>query len=346
MNPDGATVATATAPCSMSHPSAGWAEQEPGEWKRALIAAVREVREQAGVARDEIEALALACQVDGLVALDADLRPLRPAIIWLDRRADRQTDALAAAAGAEALIARTGLQPGRLAHRAEGDVAARRGARALPRRALARARRRPPDRLAHRRGRAGPRERLLDARSTTCTPARWNDELVGARRARRRTSCRRSAPAHEIAGALRPEAAEALGLSTACEVVVGTGDEHAAALGAGALGPRRSSSTSPGPPSRSRSRPTTAVIDDEGLVETHAHAVDGDAARREPRLRLGRQHALARRDRSGISAGGGLRARRRRRRPAPTACCSCPRCRARWRRAGTTACAARSPGWR
>ena len=55
--------------------------------------------------------LGLACQVDGLVALDDRLRPLRPAIIWLDRRATRQSDALAEAVGEAALIARTGLNP-------------------------------------------------------------------------------------------------------------------------------------------------------------------------------------------------------------------------------------------
>ena len=50
-------------------------------------------------------------QVDGLVALDDDLRPLRPAIIWLDRRATRQSDRLSEAVGEDELIARTGLNP-------------------------------------------------------------------------------------------------------------------------------------------------------------------------------------------------------------------------------------------
>ena len=55
----------------------------------AIAASVREARTQAGVGRDDITMLGLACQVDGLVALDDELRPLRPAIIWLDRRAGR-----------------------------------------------------------------------------------------------------------------------------------------------------------------------------------------------------------------------------------------------------------------
>src|SRR5262245_11678402 len=104
MDADGATVATATAPCSMSYPAAGWAEQQPGEWKSALAAAVREVRQQAGIARDDVDILSLACQVDGLVALDAKLEALRPAIIWLDRRATAQAEQLCTAAGEEELV--------------------------------------------------------------------------------------------------------------------------------------------------------------------------------------------------------------------------------------------------
>ena len=55
--------------------------------------------------------LGLACQVDGLVALDARLRPVRPAIIWLDRRATDQSAALADAVGEPELVGRTGLNP-------------------------------------------------------------------------------------------------------------------------------------------------------------------------------------------------------------------------------------------
>ena len=107
----GTALATASAPCAMSHPAGGWAEQDPAHWEQALAQTVREVREQAGVGREDVAMLGLACQVDGLVAMDERLRPLRPGIIWLDRRATRQSDALAAAAGEGTLIERTGLNP-------------------------------------------------------------------------------------------------------------------------------------------------------------------------------------------------------------------------------------------
>src|SRR3954464_14250850 len=84
---DGTALATASAPCTMTHPAGGWAEQDPEHWRRALALAVRQACAKAEVSRDAIAMLGLACQVDGLVALDANLRPPRPAIIWLDRRA-------------------------------------------------------------------------------------------------------------------------------------------------------------------------------------------------------------------------------------------------------------------
>jgi len=76
----------------------------------------------------------------------------------------------------------------------------------------------------------------------------------------------------EIVGTLLPGAAEALGLTTACQVVVGTGDEHGACVGAG--GVTRDIiidvAGTAEPVCVGSDRP---LIDETGLVETHAHAV-------------------------------------------------------------------------
>ena len=74
-------------------------------------------------------------------------------------------------------------------------------------------------------------------------------------------------------GTLRAEAADELSLTTGCRVVVGTGDDHAAALGAGALSPDVVVDiTGTAEPV---AVPSLAVVaDEERLVETHAHAVD------------------------------------------------------------------------
>jgi len=76
-----------------------------------------------------------------------------------------------------------------------------------------------------------------------------------------------------VIGPLRREVAEQLGLSPRCQVVVGTGDEHAAAVGAGALAPGVVVDVT-GTAEPVAVPSSDVVLDDERLVETHAHAVD------------------------------------------------------------------------
>jgi xylulokinase len=268
----GAVLATASAPCAMTHPRDGWAEQDPADWEGAIAASVRAACEQAGVPGGAVRTLGLACQVDGLVALDAGLRPLRPAIIWLDRRAGRQTAALAEAAGAELLVARTGLQPD----------SSHSGPKAMW------LRDEEPEHYAAARWLAPVGGHLdgwltgevvqdhANASSTLLYDIHtraWNDELVGHAGLDPELLPPIRA-AGEVIGTLRAQAAELLGLSTACEVVVGTGDEHAAAVGAGALGPGVVVDVT-GTAEPVAVPSDVAVVDDEGLVETHAHAVEG-----------------------------------------------------------------------
>jgi len=65
-------------------PHAGWVEQNPADWIRALRKCVREAVGDEG---DAVEAVALSSQGATLVLLDDRARPLCPAISWLDRRA-------------------------------------------------------------------------------------------------------------------------------------------------------------------------------------------------------------------------------------------------------------------
>jgi xylulokinase len=79
--------------------------------------------------------------------------------------------------------------------------------------------------------------------------------------------------ATDTVGTLRHDAAAALGLTPACRVVTGTGDEHGAALGAGAHAPGVVVDIT------GTAEPVVApsaelVLDETRLVETHAHAVD------------------------------------------------------------------------
>ncbi len=267
----GRTLGQGSAPCAMAHPASGWAEQDPAAWRTALGAAVRGARESAGLGRDDVEMLGLACQVDGVVALDPTLRELRPAIIWLDRRATAQCDALTAAVGEDTLHAITGCNPD----------ASHSGPKAMWLRDA------EPDTYARTRWLAPVACALgawltgevaqdhANASSTLLYDVgrrEWSHELVG----HSGLDPERLPPIHravDVLGPLRPEAADELGLTARCRVVVGTGDDHGAALGAGAVTPGTVVDvTGTAEPVAVPAR--DAVDDAERLVETHAHAVD------------------------------------------------------------------------
>jgi xylulokinase len=266
----GTPIQEAAAPYEMSYPCSGWAEQDPACWERGLAHTIRELRHRSGIGQSEVAMLALASQVDGLVALDDDLRPLRPAIIWLDRRATEQSARLSDAVGETELITRTGLNPD-ASHTAPKAMWLRdeepdhyRAARWLA----------PVGGYL-----AGwlTGEVVQDPANASCTllydlrSGEWDESLVedaGLDLAKLPPI----RPADAVIGPLQTDAAEALGLSTRCRVAVGTGDEHGAALGAGAVAPGvMVDVTGTAEPVAVPS--TQLVLDDERLVETHAHAV-------------------------------------------------------------------------
>lgn len=69
-------------------PQAGWAEQDPRLWERALAPAIQGALRQAGREARDVTALGFAGQLDGCIAIDGEGSPLHPCIIWMDRRAD------------------------------------------------------------------------------------------------------------------------------------------------------------------------------------------------------------------------------------------------------------------
>ena len=271
MSADGEEVAGASAPCTMSFPAPGWAEQEPSEWTSALAHTIQSVRAGANVSAEEIGTIGLACQVDGLVPLDSDLRALRPAIIWLDRRAVDECARFSSDVGEDELVERTGLNPD-ASHPAPKAMWFRDREPAL----YEKTRWLAPVSTCVSGWLTG--EVAQDHANASCTllydlaTRSWSTDLIdraGLDGARLPPITR----AADVIGTLRPDAAAALGLTTDCQVVTGTGDEHGAALGAGALAPGIVVDIS------GTAEPVVAptaelVLDETRLVETHAHAVD------------------------------------------------------------------------
>ncbi len=93
---DGTLISSTYRSHDISFPRPGWAEQDPGMWLRAVVETVRQAAGHARGGPSTIRAISFGTQLDGLVVCGKDGRPLRPAIIWMDRRADRQATAFAA----------------------------------------------------------------------------------------------------------------------------------------------------------------------------------------------------------------------------------------------------------
>ncbi|MCG7528844.1 xylulokinase, partial [Streptomyces sp. OfavH-34-F] len=90
----------------------GARESDPEVWWQALRDAVAAGLKESGIAPADVVGIAVAGQQHGLVVLDAEGRPLRPALLWNDTRSAPQAAALTAAlGGADAWTARTGSVP-------------------------------------------------------------------------------------------------------------------------------------------------------------------------------------------------------------------------------------------
>lgn len=70
------------------------AEQNPEDWWTALVEATHGAISAAGIDAGQIEAIAYATTCCTVAALDAEGRALRPALLWMDVRANTEADAV------------------------------------------------------------------------------------------------------------------------------------------------------------------------------------------------------------------------------------------------------------
>jgi len=269
LDDDGQAVAEAAAAYTVAYPRSGWAEQDPARWFDALRRVIAELLSVSGVGGRDVAAIGLASQVDGVVAVDDDLQSLAPAIIWMDRRATREADRLRQTIKPADVLRITGLNldayhvaPKILWLQSEHPEL-------IP---LTRAYLLPGSYLvAHLTG-----ELVVDHANASSTMLYDIEQRAWSQRMLDATGIdpARLAPiaaARSVAGTLRPAVAADLGLGPHCRVVVGTGDEHGACLGAGAISEDvLCDITGTAEPVACAS--TRPVIDPTGLVETHAHA--------------------------------------------------------------------------
>ncbi|THA28347.1 xylulokinase [Streptomyces sp. A1277] len=244
----------------------GARESDPEVWWQALRDAVAAGLKESGVAAADIAGIAVAGQQHGLVVLDGEGRPLRPALLWNDTRSAPQAAALTAALGGpDAWTARTGSVPvaamtaskWQWLRENEPETASAAAAIRLPHDFLT-------ERLS---GRAvtDPGDASGTCWYSTATGA-YDPELLALLGLDAALLPEVAASGGDRAGSLTQAAAEALGLPAGIAVAAGTGDNMSAAVGLGLGGaglldhPVLSLGTSGTVFAASRTRPASAAL--------------------------------------------------------------------------------------
>ena len=102
----GTVVAAAAEPYPTARPEPGAAEQDPSDWERAARVVLGRLAD--ATPASSWAGIGLAGMIPTLVTLDAEGRPLGPAITWEDSRATAEGDAYRERVGADEVYRRTG----------------------------------------------------------------------------------------------------------------------------------------------------------------------------------------------------------------------------------------------
>ena len=232
---DGSLVASAYHAYDVSYPRPGWAEQDPRAWTRALHATIARLLESVPEGPSAVKGISFGSQLDGMVVCDAGARPLRPALIWMDRRAEPQAHAVAERFTREEFyhLVGTNLDSSHALFKAlwvreeEPELFARAAALMSPGSYVLRE---AAGVLAVDYSNASSLA-MLDPRSR-----RWSEPVLDAAGIDSRM-LPELAPGTRSVGTVTAAFADLTGLDPDTAVVVGCGDEMAATLGAGVFAP-------------------------------------------------------------------------------------------------------------
>jgi xylulokinase len=273
VRPDGHVVGAATGdhqPMRMAKP--GWAEQDPEDWWKATLVAVRAALEQAGLKGSDIAAVGFSGQMHGVVLLDKAHAVLRPSLIWCDQRSQPQCDWITSKVGAERLIqlvsnpALTGFSaPKLLWVRDHEPKVFERAAHFLL----------PKDFVRFRLTGEFATD-VSDASGTLLfdvTNRRWSKEILSALELDPKL-LPRAYESPEITGEITREAAVLTGLAARTPVVGGGGDQASSAVGNGIVLPGLTSATL-GTSGVIFTYTEAPKLDPRGRIHTFCHAVPG-----------------------------------------------------------------------
>src|SRR6266498_20847 len=266
---EGKICGEASASYPIEYPQPTWAQQSPKAWMDALGQAVRSLIAHNNVSPKQIIALGLDEQVDGVVAIDQSGQPLYPAIIWMDRRAVSECGATGKRISQKTVFEISGLNLDathvapkmRWLANQEPRLFEKVSSLLLPASYVAFA-------LTGELGvdySNASSTMLMDVRNRA-----WSQQMCDAFEIPMDLLAP-IYPATQVLGTLQHEIAEMLGLSTSTKVILGSGDEHAACLGAGVTKPGLVCDIA-GTAEPVCASSESALFDESGLVETHCHA--------------------------------------------------------------------------
>ncbi len=229
----GRILASRFHPYPTDYPREHWAEQDPEDWWKAITASTGEVMEESGVDPGAVAGMIFSTQMLGVLPVDRGGKPLRPAIIWLDGRAQEQADRIVRRLTKTVMLTVAGGLPT--------------GKDVIPKMMWLRQNEPGVYSEAHSIlevnsylvGRCCG-EFVYDYVAASCTgmfnfkKKDWDDILFRLFRLDR-GKMPRVAPASERAGALGEAAAAEMGLAAGIPVFVGTGDVPSATVGSGAV---------------------------------------------------------------------------------------------------------------
>ena len=100
----GTVIISKTIEYPLYQPKNGYAEQNPIDWKNAMLDTLSYVVSQSGVKSSDIAGIGISGQMHGLVMLDGDGNVLRNSIIWCDQRTAAEVEQMNSLLGREKLI--------------------------------------------------------------------------------------------------------------------------------------------------------------------------------------------------------------------------------------------------
>ncbi|HYE81957.1 MAG TPA: xylulokinase [Clostridia bacterium] len=107
-NDNSEIVGEATREYPVYFPRDKWAEQDPTDWWKQTVIAIKELIHKLDIPRDQVRAIGFSGQMHGLVALGAQNEVLTPAILWCDQRTQSECDEITAFFGQDGLSQYTG----------------------------------------------------------------------------------------------------------------------------------------------------------------------------------------------------------------------------------------------